>query len=457
MSQGFLVNVSLMVMVAVLAVLTAMSQTAALVTAAGLVLFAGAARRLETLPTVALYVIVALVPLSYLSALMSVGALNSFTKLVFIPAVAVLMMDWILSKRTLVLGRQGAFVVLFGLVLSLSFVVNDSTPHSFWFLTRFISVILLFFLCANALRTERDLSLLMMVVVGACVVSALGSQFVPVMAAGNATMNNGSVVRMTGWSQDDAPTFGTNLLVALLIFLYFAFVSHRVWFRCMLFSAAGMLALAIAFTYARGITLVLGMSVIFLLFKVRKRVPILLVTILLGLMALCLVPFVPHMFWDRMTTITQFSADSTIGRRLDTFRIGWELFSQRPLLGFGPGNFIVQYMSPEFRFDRTGVSSGCFNLYISIATQAGVLGLAALGLIVWSSFRELHFVARSYGSSDAFLKQASEVLEIMLVAILLVSLFEPTDLQKYLWIVFGAIAAAGHIRRGQLSPAPAPS
>jgi hypothetical protein len=125
------------------------------------------------------------------------------------------------------------------------------------------------------------------------------------------------------------------------------------------------------------------------------------------------------------------------------------------LLGFGPGNFLMQYMSPVFRFDGGAVPSVLFNLYLSIATQAGLLGLAAFAAVVWQAFRELRFVRRSVVETDHSLGHIAEVLEVVLVALLVVSLFEPTDLQKYLWIVFGAATAAGHIRRVQLAAAEA--
>jgi O-antigen ligase len=143
-------------------------------------------------------------------------------------------------------------------------------------------------------------------------------------------------------------------------------------------------------------------------------------------------------------------------RRMDTYRIGLRLFERSPWLGFGPGNFVVQYTSPEFRFDRSGVPSVCFNLFISVATQTGVAGLAALGATAASAFREARWVRHSYGADDAPLKQYAELLQVVLVALLLMSLFEPTDLQKSLWIVFGAIAAVGHLRRLQGVPSSSP-
>jgi O-antigen ligase len=213
----------------------------------------------------------------------------------------------------------------------------------------------------------------------------------------------------------------------------------------------GALTLAIVQTYARGVSVVMALSAAFLLFKLRRRILIGWVLPAILLAALVLLPLVPEAYWNRMTTmVTQYDIDPTINRRVDSYRIGLQLFEQHLLLGLGPGNFMAQYMSPEFRFDRSGVPSVCFNLYLSIATQAGLLGLTAFGLILWSAFRNLRFVARSYGEADGFLKQAVEVLEIVLVALLLVSLFEPTDLQKYLWIVLGTAAAAGRIRRAQL-------
>jgi O-antigen ligase len=318
------------------------------------------------------------------------------------------------------------------------------------------SVILLFVLTANALRTELDVAHLFLVVVASCLLSVVGSVAVPVSATPNGVWNG--VTRMTGWATADAPTFGTNVLVALLICVYFAFVARRSWLRLGLAGTAGLLAVAIVQTYARGIALVLVVSVCYLLFRIRKRANVVLTLAALLILVLCTAPLIPGAYYERMSgAVTQGTSDPTMGRRISSYLIGARLFAQNPLLGLGPGSVSVQYMSQEFRFIRSDMASGCFNLYLSVASQAGLLGLACLIGLLWSSWRSLRFVAASYDAGDGFLKQAAEILEIVLVALLLVSLFEATDLQKYLWIVLGAIVAVEHIRRTQLASSPAAS
>jgi O-antigen ligase len=262
--------------------------------------------------------------------------------------------------------------------------------------------------------------------------------------------------RMTGWSTDDAPTFGASLLLALLICLYFAFVDRRSAVRLPLAAAAAVLVMAIVHTYARGTTVAMVLSVGFLVFMVRRRVSVPAVLTALALLALCLAPLAPDAYWERMRTMyTQFSVDSTITRRTDTYRIGLQLFREHWLFGLGPGNFVAAYMEPGFRFERGIIPSALFNLYLSIGTQTGLLGLCAFGLMVGSAFGELRRAARSAVAGDDFLAQAAELLQVMLAAMLLISFFEPTDLQKYLWIVLGAAAALGGLRRaGSAAAAP---
>jgi O-antigen ligase len=316
-------------------------------------------------------------------------------------------------------------------------------------------VLLLFFLTANVLRGERDVAILLAVMAAACTISAVGSVILPVRAAPNSFMNNGMLERMTGWSTDDAPTFGANLLLALLICLYFAFVDRRPAVRLPLAAAAALLVMAIVHTYARGTTVAMALSIGFLLFKIRRRVSVPAILAALAVMAICLAPLAPEAYWERMRTMyTQFTVDSTITRRIDTYRIGLQLFREHLLFGLGPGNFMAAYMQPEFRFERGVVPSALFNLYLSIATQTGLLGLCAFGLMVGSAFRELRRAAHSAVDGDGFLTQAAELLQVMLTALLLISLFEPTDLQKYLWIVLGAAAALGGLRRAASAAAP---
>jgi len=449
MEKGLSVNLG--VTLAVAAVLVAASGSGAallgLAAVAAVALWVG--RRLETLPKAGLLAIVALAPLGYLGAQVSFGVLNSFTKLVFLPAFAVLVGEWALCRRPLALGGgQGVWALGFGACFLMSYLANTHTIHSTWFLSRLVSMLLLFVLTANVMRSDRDLALLLAVMVIACGFSAVASVAMPVMAAPNPVMNNGTVVRMTGWSANDAPTFGSDLLISLLTCLYFAIVTRRWWLRALLAAAAGFL-IGIVYTYARGVSLVMVLSAGYLLFRLRRRLSWTGVAVAVAAV-LCLAPFLPEAYWDRMgTALTQFSSDATIGRRLDTWRIGWKLFEQSPLLGFGPGNFIVQYMSPEFRFDRAGVPSVCFNLFLSVATQAGLMGLVALGGVLLLAFRNLRRLSDSFGTEEPLLQHITELLNIALVTLLMMSLFEPTDFQKTLWIVLGAIVAAAHIRRQQ--------
>ena len=455
MSKGLLVNLGLMAGVAAFALLTSVSSTAAVAAAGGLVLCAGAARRLESIPRLGLFAIVALVPLSYIGAQVSAGGMNSLTKLVFLPALALLAIEGILSRRALVCGREGLFAALLTLTFAVSSLANETTPYSGWFFSRFAGVILLFVLAANALRTERDVAHLYVVVVASCLLSVVGSLIVPVSATPNGVWNG--ITRMTGWATADAPTFGTNVLVALLICVYFACVTRRSWLRLALTVTAGLLAIAIVQTYARGIALVFVASLGYLLFRIRRRVNVLLVLAVLVFLGLCALPLIPGAYIERMSgAVTHGSSDPTMNRRIASYWIGAKLFMQSPFLGFGPGSVSVQYMSQQFRFIRSDMAGGCFNLYLSVASQAGLIGLACLGAMLWSSLRSLRFVMTSYREAgapenDGFLKQAAEVTEIVLVALLMTSLFESTDLQKYLWVFIGVSAALAAIRRGQLA------
>ncbi len=450
--SGLLLHVALMAMAAAFALATSAMPAMATAAAGGLLLCAGAARRFEELPKFGLLAVTALVPLSYLGTRVAFGHLNSLTKLVFVPAVAALLADELLTRRRLVLGRIGLGATLFALALALSYLFNEATPYSRWFLSRFAGVLLLFFLAANALRDARDLQWLLGIVAGSCLLSAAGALIAPPPTHVNGWI--GGTVRMTGWSVEDAPTFGTNLLVALLICLYGLISTRRYALRLALIPVAGVLLMGIVLTYARGVSVATVVAVAFLLFRARRRISGFGLLAGLALAAACGALLVPDAYWERMITMfTQSSTDPTMGRRWDSYRIGLQLFRNHWLLGLGPGNFLAQYMAPEFRFDRGAVPSVLFNLYLSVATQTGVLGLFTFAAFIGSAFRELRFVQRSFADAETSLRQIAEILEAVLVALLLISLFEPTDLQKYLWITLGAVAAAGHIRRAELAAA----
>lgn len=73
------------------------------------------------------------------------------------------------------------------------------------------------------------------------------------------------------------------------------------------------------------------------------------------------------------------------GERLELLKIAWSAFKQRPLLGWGPDNFLIALLklrTPEY-IRLAGPSVGQASAHQDLAQVAATLGLAGLGSYLW--------------------------------------------------------------------------
>jgi O-antigen ligase len=122
----------------------------------------------------------------------------------------------------------------------------------------------------------------------------------------------------------------------------------------------------------------------------------------LGIMAMVIaiavmIPLVPQKYWERASTITQFS-DPAIGKRLAGWKVGTDLFMENPLIGVGFGMFRYEYFmksitSSDVRF-KMGLDA--HNLYIHTAAETGIFGLLFLILLIIFTFKYLSAAKKNF-------------------------------------------------------------
>jgi len=433
---------------AAFAVVTVFSPPAAIALAAGLAAICGIGRRF---PQVGLLVVVALVPLDAIGQLETARvavATLSVTKLVFIPALLVLVWNRVSERRPFEPTRQGTLVICFALAVLLSFALTGVHPYTFWSMRRFASAWLLFALTLYATEKARHVRYVLIAIVGACVLSAGVGVFEHL--TGHNLLGIAWGDRASGASTVNPNTFATNILVAFLIALHFLLVSRPGRLRWILLGATGVLGCGIVLSFSRGVAVATVLSVLYLLYRVRKRVSRRRMTaIVCGMVVLgiCAIPLIPAGYLERLASlVTEAGVDVSLIRRGAYHVIGLKLFARSPLWGVGPGSFPTYYMSPEFRYltDTFGGGRLLHNLYLSIACQLGLIGLTCFLLLGWRAFRSLRDVA-GRAPDHSFLQRAAEALNVALVAFLISSVFLPNEYQKYMWVLFALSAALPRI------------
>lgn len=241
---------------------------------------------------------------------------------------------------------------------------------------------------------------------------------------------------------------------------------------------AGLVLVAIAFTYSRGaaLALVIVLATLTLLGYVRGR-HLLAVAVAVGLVLL-LVPA----YRSRVETLgtiggatakagQETSADQSTRSRATEMGAAGLAFLSHPLFGVGPDGFPFYYQEYAQRVGievrdtaaRSGADAGqlpqreAHDLFVGIAADLGLAGLAAFVAILYLSARDLLRARRRWLARRPDLAALADALFTALLAYVVAGLFLSLAFQRYLWLLLALAGAAGGLalRDGAARAAPA--
>lgn len=252
----------------------------------------------------------------------------------------------------------------------------------------------------------------------------------------------------------DPNFFAQILVMAVPIALFAGWESRRDRVRWAAFVAAGLIIGAILLTYSRGGMLALGIVLVLALIahRVDKR------RMIAGGAALLLfLLLLPARFTERFITIEQIlpgsketlHPDSSFQKRRLLTATAWEMFKDRPILGVGAGNYTVWFDhyaervgSAAREYDDPGERHYPHSLYLEIAAESGLAGLAIFAVVVaisLANFRSAYEELTAGGQRE--LAGLAKALELALIGYLVSSLFLHGHFQRYLWLLFAFSAA----------------
>ncbi|MBM3695456.1 MAG: hypothetical protein FJW79_05940 [Actinobacteria bacterium] len=248
-------------------------------------------------------------------------------------------------------------------------------------------------------------------------------------------------VRISGPIGD--PNFYAQLLVMLTpLALDRALAEPRRSLRLAAWCAAAAIGAAVIFTFSRGGILALGVVAVLMLLRRPARWGTLLA---LALVAALAVPFLPSGYIDRLTTLgqvgtVQSTTDVSIRGRTAELGAAWAMFVERPLTGVGLGNFAAHYQeyARGLGIEVRRVDREAHNLYLEVAAETGVFGLAAFGVMVGGAFRAVRLARRRWRAggreADAGLAYA---VGVALTGWLATSVFLHLDFARPWWLLLG--------------------
>ena len=251
-----------------------------------------------------------------------------------------------------------------------------------------------------------------------------------------------------------ATNFYAMILVVLVPLAWDRLWQEKSWpLRFVALWALVVCVLSIIFTFSRGGFLALSLVGLFIVIRQSTRPGrILLVVVLLVL----LVPLLPANYTERLvTTLDLFSGDSNDAQNETSFRgrtsevvVAWRIFTDHPVLGVGLKNYKYYYQdyAQPLGWDKRREERSAHNLFLEIAAETGLVGLAAFGAIVGSAFYGLRRAERLLTQRGRYNEAGiAWALAVGLIGYLAASFFLHGAYPRYFWLLIGIALALPQI------------
>ncbi len=263
----------------------------------------------------------------------------------------------------------------------------------------------------------------------------------------------------------DPNFFAQILVLALPVAVTLALREGRSRARWAAGAAALLIAPALVLTYSRGAGLALAVELVVLIALSRQRLR----AAAAALAAVALVALLaPAELGRRFGTFAELlpgqevatlDPDSSFGERRLVTRAAWEMFQSAPLTGVGAGNYPVQFTdfadrvgSAERFYDGPGETHYPHSLYLEIAAETGIPGIAAFALVLTAATTIL-LRARTRLPRGGLPAALAVAFTVSLAGYLTSSLFLHGHFLRYLWLIFGFSAALGTVAAGDAKEA----
>ena len=157
---------------------------------------------------------------------------------------------------------------------------------------------------------------------------------------------------------------------------------------------------------------------------------------------LATIPSIPKLLWSDPRQTDEF--DGAIKGRLTEMLAAAPVFLDHPLIGAGPGTF--QYHSRQYG-NRLGIrkleghrQAHC--LYLEIAAESGILGLACFASVVFVTLRDLDRARMRWAAERPELANMATAYLLAVVAYLATGLFMHMSYVRFFYLILGLAGAA---------------
>jgi O-antigen ligase len=250
----------------------------------------------------------------------------------------------------------------------------------------------------------------------------------------------------------DRNQLAVNINIAIVCAYILYQVSHSAAERAALLVALPILFLSLALSFSRGGYITFVVALFLVMYRVAKTRGYVVLAGSLAMIAL-ISTTLPDSFYQRVSSIVPSieHQEDTFGIRVLLWKAGLRMIADNPVLGVGPGNFMLaqpHYVHGRI-YSRFVLTS--HNLFIGVAAETGLVGLGLYLFMVVAAFREAGRPGRKWSPGARDLELAGVGVEICIVVILMGGLTGSAETSKYLFMLFGMASTVGRLALARTS------
>lgn len=270
------------------------------------------------------------------------------------------------------------------LVLALMATVVLSVPGAVWPSLAFdvtvdaLKMLLIFLVISNIIKTPQMLNGLAWAMCLGGLLPAMGT--IKNYVAGTSLVDGYRGAWLGLYANPNDLSYAMAMLIPLAMALTAA-SSHRLA-KLLASSCLGLFALTIFFTYSRMGFLCLVVIIVMTLWWSPQRKYYFL---LISLMVMLCLPFVSGRYFQRVETITTYEQDRSSVGRLEAWNAGIQMFEEHPILGVGPGCYILGWS--QANKEHYGAVRSAHNTFFQVLGELGLFGFIFFCAFLIASLR----------------------------------------------------------------------
>jgi probable O-glycosylation ligase (exosortase A-associated) len=235
--------------------------------------------------------------------------------------------------------------------------------------------------------------------------------------------------------------------MCLPMFWYLPKNTQKVWLKRVCYLSFFLTIPAIMFTYARASAIALGIVILTILMKGKKKI---LGIVLILAVCLVAVNFLPESWLNRQRSILEYEQDQSAMSRLDEWAFAWRVALDRPLTGGGfdfqsPETF-AKY-APEF-FSTYNKIWDTHSVYFGVLSDHGFPGLFVFLSMIGLSLSSLWYIKHAVrGRTDLhWLTNYCDMLQVSFLGFLVNGAFVNMEYFDLIYHWVGAVASLKVVR-----------